>query len=176
MEDRDRKFSLLAILFSDYSTLFALLVPFVLGFSHLLVLSGYMPDGSGFGFTEPDESDIAFSQTYKTFFSIVAITYFAIRIHFFYVLYKRGVEVPSTILEYSYHTKGARIQYEYIYDNKKYCKGNSLSYTFKINDFHEGQEVILLVDPKKPTMAVIKDIYFSGHSALFCRMASSLQP
>jgi hypothetical protein len=160
MVNKNRKFSLLAILFSDYSILFALLIPFVLGFSHLLALFGYIPDGSGFGFTVPDESDIASSQTSTIFFSIVAITYFVIRIRFFYILYKRGVEVSSTILEYSCHTRGARIQYEYIYDNKKYCKGNSLSYAFKKNDFHEGQEVMLLVDPKKPTRAIIKNIYF----------------
>ena len=156
MADANKRFSLLTILLADYSSLFSLTIPFVLVFSHILVLSRYMPDGSGLGFTEADESDIISSQIETLIFSTIAIAYFVIRIRFFYILYKRGVEVPGTIIE-----RGIRIEYEYVYNSRKYLKGNSLSFAFKENDYQVGQEIILCVDPKKPTRAIIEDIYFS---------------
>ena len=156
MANTKKRFSLLTILLADYFSLFAFLIPFVLGFFHILVLYGYTPAGSGFGFTEADESDIISSQIATVIISTIAILFFVIRIRFFYMLYKRGVEVSGTIIE-----RGARIEYEYVYKNRKYLKGNSLSFAFKENDYQVGQEIILCVDPKKPTRAIIKEIYFS---------------
>lgn len=156
MADENKRFSLLTILLADYSSLFSLIIPFVLVISHILVLSGYIPDGSGLGFTEADESDIIPSQIVTVIISTIAIAYFVIRIRFFYILYKRGVEVPGTIIE-----RGIRIEYEYVYNNRTYLKGNSLSFALKEKDYQVGQEIRLCVDPNKPNRAVIEDIYFS---------------
>ncbi|WP_406656529.1 DUF3592 domain-containing protein [Methanolobus sp. ZRKC2] len=140
MEETNRKFSIVSLI-SDYNFSISIAMPIVVGIFYLL--------------------NITLPLFLNIFFILFPILYIPMRIYFFYILYKRGVEVSGTIMFYLAYPRGARIEYEYTYANQKYRRGNALSrLSFKKSDFHEGQEVTLLVDPKKPKRAIVKDVYF----------------
>jgi hypothetical protein len=102
------------------------------------------------------------------FFEIIAILMTSIgipvfiwRIHFFKTLYSYGVEITGIITFTTYTGRGDRIIYEYTFDNRKYSSGNAVAPILtKDKNYNIGDEVLLVVDPKNPKRAVIKELYF----------------
>ncbi|ETA69519.1 hypothetical protein MettiDRAFT_3021 [Methanolobus tindarius DSM 2278] len=97
-----------------------------------------------------------------TSISVIAIIFLVCRIHFFYSVYMKGVDVTGYIhLANAYKSGGSRVEYKYEFQGEKYWRGNALTHKiFFSNNFREGDEVILRIDSENPKRAVIKDIYF----------------
>ena len=151
MEKSIRGFSIKRIISSDYATGF---------FTYAFLIAGTMY----FIVRTLDLSFIGGSATFEKIAIIttcIAAPVFAWRIYFFKTLYKRGLEIAGTVTFVGYFSKGHRIEYEYIYQNQKYVSGNALAPQFlKEKKYNSGDKVMLLVNPKRPKKAVIKDIYF----------------
>ncbi|WP_342305211.1 hypothetical protein [Methanolobus sp. ZRKC5] len=93
---------------------------------------------------------------------VLSIIFLIWRWHFFHVLYMRSVNVTGYIHSAdAFRTGGSRVEYKYEYKGEKYWRGNALTHSVFFNcNFHDGDEVVLQIDPENPKWAVIKDIYF----------------
>ncbi|WP_342304184.1 hypothetical protein [Methanolobus sp. ZRKC5] len=94
--------------------------------------------------------------------SIITIIFLIWRWHFFHALCTRSVDVIGYIYSANaFVSGGSRVEYKYEFQGVKYLRGNALTQKVFFNhEFHEGDEVVLRVDPKNPKRAVIKELYF----------------
>jgi hypothetical protein len=154
-------FSLKRISITDHASAFAEAVIFSCwALFFFIKYVGYVSDGSFWEFRLVNESDIFFYQRAAIICTVLAIVFLAWRFLFFYELYKNGIEVTGNIcvsLPYS----SLRTEYKYTYQNKKYLIGNALTpLASRKHEYLDGEEVTLLVNPKNPKRAVIKELYF----------------
>ncbi|TQD28350.1 hypothetical protein [Methanolobus vulcani] len=157
--DKQRTFSLGRILTHDYCALVAILmmvIPWAIYFATSQF--GYFPDLKH-GRDPLTESSAPFFKNMGYYVIFIAIPMLGWRIHLFKTLYKRGVEITGYI-SFEGVLSRKRIEYKYTYEGVDYWRGNALTDSQYVNIFKEGDEVILLVDPKNPKQAVIKEIYF----------------
>lgn len=151
MQKSTRSFSVKRIISSDYATGFftyAFFISWAMYFIVWILNLSFMGGSTTF-------------EKVAILITCIGILVFVWRLHFFKTLYNHGVETTGTITFLGYFSKGNRIEYAYAFKNKQYSSGNGLSPQFiKENNYNLGDEILLLVDPKKPKKAVIKDIYF----------------
>lgn len=142
MEKSGRRFSIKRIVSNDYTAGF-LMALFVVMWIFYLV------------FNDSASEKLAILTT------CIAIPVIIWRIYFFKTLYIHGVEVTGNIIYAAYLGRGDRVQYEYTFLNQKYSSGNAVAPILtKDKNYNIGDEVLLVVDPKKPKKAVIKELYF----------------
>ena len=142
MENSTRIFSVRKIVSNDYIAGFSFYAFFIVWFMYFFLIH-----------------DSAFKEI--AIMSCLGIPIFIWRVYFFKTLYERGLEIRGTITYAAYVGRGDAVRYEYTFQDEKYISGNALaSLSLKDNNYNMGDEVALLVDPKKPKKAVIKDIYF----------------
>jgi hypothetical protein len=146
MSIEGRKFSIFSITYHDYVSGYALAGPFIFWFMYFIF--GISSDNSNF-------------KLVCIIFTIVAIPLLFWRLYFFKTLYRRGVEVTGNITYVGVHSRGNRLEYEYMFQGEKYLRGNAIARgALKGSNYNVGDDVSLVVDPLKPKNAVIKDIYF----------------
>ena len=85
----------------------------------------------------------------------IAIPVVVFRIRSYFSLFQRGVPTTGVIVNGWF--KG-HIKYEYSYKGTKYL-GRTITQNKAAAAFREGQEITLLVDPEKPTKAIIPVLY-----------------
>jgi hypothetical protein len=150
IEKSTRDFSIKRLIENDYTTGFftyAIFIVWIMYFIFLMLDLSFL-DASSF-------------KIIPILTTGIGIPFLMWRIYFFRKMYKCGVETTGTIVFAAYLGRGDRVIYEYSFQNKKYKTGNGLAPVFlSENGYKVGDEIILLVNPKKPKKAVIKDIYF----------------
>lgn len=107
-------------------------------------------------------SDVYLDLYLAPIFSLLGLIYSIKRLLFFQNLFNEGVDVKGYIdSAKAFKTGGARIEYKYEYKGENYWTGNALVYSaYRKHGFHEGDEVMLRINPDHPKRAIIKDIYF----------------
>lgn len=146
-----RSFSVRRIISTDYFTGFftyAFFIVWIMYFIIWIMNLSFMGDSTTF-------IDVAI------LFTCIGIPVFIWRIRFFKVMYNRGLEINGTISYAAFVGRGDAVRYEYTFQNQKYVSGTALAPNYlHENNYNVGDDVVLLVDPKKPKRAVIKEIYF----------------
>ena len=152
-------FSLGRVIMHDYCALVAILMMVMPWLIYIATSQfGYFPDLKH-GRDPLTESSAPFFKTMGYYIIFIAIPMLAWRVHLFKTLYDQGVEIKGHI-SFEGVISGKRVEYKYEYEGTSYWRGNALTDSKYANYFKEGDEVILLVDPKNPKRAVIRDLYF----------------
>ncbi|NPE31264.1 hypothetical protein HNV12_25565 [Methanococcoides sp. SA1] len=143
--EKQRTLSLRRILSRDGSSFAAVLISLLCwGFYLVENYFGYLII-RGRGAILASESDIQFSLNVAIVVTGVGMVFLIWRLLFFRALYNRGVETTGYVsLEY---ISKQRIEYKYTYQNIDYWRGNALTDRKYRKNYHEGDEVVLLVDP-----------------------------
>jgi hypothetical protein len=135
--------SVFRILITDYLAFLALLFPIVLWPVYFFGRSG---------------------QQETTYYTVIVITIIAIpvliwRIYYFIKMFDIGVETPAVIQGLNFYRSRGRVEFTYTYQGTQYA-GRDLVFKFgRVKDILPNQEVKVLVDPNKPTQAIIKKLY-----------------
>lgn len=154
MEKKIQKPSKLRILQSDYTTGLSLIV-ISLTWAAYLILSYYgkLPG------TTLDASDAPFLLKTAICAIILFVPLIVWRINYYNSLFKNAEEIAGHITSIYFYRDRGKIIYEYIYKGEKYFAQNAIFKSENTRYYQKGDEIILLVDPKNPKKAIIRDIY-----------------
>jgi hypothetical protein len=76
-------------------------------------------------------------------------------------VFEKGVEIKGTIVNMYIFRGSGYISFEYQYQQQKYRSTDSVNRNRRTRDITVGQEVMLFVNPEKPTKAFIRDLYLN---------------
>lgn len=153
------KVALKKIIFADYVTLLTILVPFTflllyLDATYFGILNAYIASRRNSSPANP------------TFFLQLALITLTIclpigiyRVKQIVNHFKDGHEIKGNITSIFFHKDRGRIEYEYIYEGKKYRSGNAIHANRFVKSLKVGQEVSLILAKENPKKALIKEMY-----------------
>lgn len=148
------------ILKNDYPSLLMLIL---IGIMWVLAIVGavfgYLPKRRGGGVVEVD----------STMMIIMIVIAGVITILFGWLASKRigdirrvittGIEVKGRVQSIGFIKDRGRVEYDYEYDAKSYHAGNAIWKNRETTKLQDGDEIILIVDPDKPSRAFIASLY-----------------
>jgi hypothetical protein len=104
-------------------------------------------------------SDFAFSSITALAVTIISLSVLIWRVRTLYSVFADGFEVPAIIHSVSFFRGRGRVEYVYTYQGQKYLSGNAVQKTRWAEALKVGDQVIVVVDRKKPKRAFIRDLY-----------------
>jgi len=139
---------------TDYTAFLAVIFPIVIWIVYL----AWVPDWRGDGPIIP-----AWMVPYILVFSLLVtlggILILAWRVLLINTIFRDGSVVSGRIEAVSLKRDRGRLEYTYIFKNKTYQSGVSIHRNAQTKELRAGEKIILLVDPKKPIRAFMRDLY-----------------
>lgn len=102
------------------------------------------------------------NQTSLLFFGgiiLVALAILAWRLITIYNLFDGAQEATATITNLTAYRNRGRVTYVFMYQNQKYINSNAIMIRGKVRDLQIGEQKIALVNPDKPKISILKDLY-----------------
>jgi hypothetical protein len=72
-----------------------------------------------------------------------------------------GPEIKGRILRIRFYRDRGRVEYKYEYQGRTYKAGNGLCKNRETTQLQAGDEIVLILDPEKPSRAFIASLYLS---------------
>jgi hypothetical protein len=151
--------STIRIVQSDYLAALAILVPFVLLVLYIAI--AYFSFLPGFRGRDPIQG----TQGAPFFFYgticalVVGVPVLLWRIKTIRDMFARGVEVPGQVTRLSFSRDRGKVEFAYTYQGQAYTGRNAIMKTGRTKALTPGSEVLLIVDPAKPTHALVRGLY-----------------
>ena len=146
--------SFIQVIWSDYTAFLATFTPIVIW----IVCLAWLPDWRGNG--------PAISSSLVSIFLLVAFNGTFIGLGFLFqrfLLVRRallkGKQVRGKISEVALIRDRGRVEYIYIYQHKEYRSSVSIHRNQRTKALRKGEQVVLFVDPRRPRIAFIRDLY-----------------
>lgn len=154
MDKKSTSPTLKRILWTDYTAFYALVLSVVLW----IVYAAWTPDWRGSGpVIRPDMAPFfLYANIVVTLTSLVIILQ---RILLLRRVFQHGEQVRGRIYTVNIRQDRGRVEYAYFYEKKEYITGVNIHRNQKTLALKTGDRVTLLVDPKKPERAFIRDLY-----------------
>jgi len=158
VEQKTRQPSLLRIIQSDYTALFALGFPAVAWVMYIAIAYfGFFPGLRG---RDPlTGADAPFFLYLGIITTLVGVPIFIWRVRSFQTLFAQGVQVTGRITSVSFFRDRGRVEYTYTYEGETYNGGNAIMKTGRTQALQPDTEVVLIVDRSNPKRALIRDLY-----------------
>lgn len=158
MERNIQKPSVLRIIQSDYTALFAVAFPVIAWVIYVATAYfGFFPGLRGRDPLTGASAPFFFYLGLVT--TLIGVPVFIWRVRSFQALFARGVEVPGRVASISFYRDRGRVEYAYTYEGNTYQGGNAIMKTGRTKALQPGDEVVLIVDKDNPKRALIRDLY-----------------
>lgn len=154
MRENKDHISLKQLVWTDYPAFYAFLIPLV---SWIIILA-WAPDWRGDGpIIKPEARPIFLGLAFLA--TIISLGVLALRIRLFFRVFRDGKQVHGKILQVEIRRDHGRVEYTYIYNHKEYFSRAEVHRNAETKALKNGDQVLLLVDPNKPSRAFIRDLY-----------------
>jgi hypothetical protein len=146
--------SITRIIWTDYTAFLATIFPVVIWIVYL----AWVPDWRGDGPVIP-----AWMVSYVLVFSLLVTLGGALilawRVWLINSAFRNGSVVSGRIAAVSLKRDRGRLEYTYTFKKKFYQSGVAIHRNAQTKELRAGEKIILLVDPKQPTRAFMRDLY-----------------
>jgi hypothetical protein len=154
MTEKPSRVSLLRLIWTDYPAFYASLVPLVAW----IVYIAWAPDWRGNGPVLKPEARPLFLGL-AVLATSVSLIILATRIFLFLRIFREGKLVHGKILQVELRRDRGKVEYTYIYNHQEIFSRADLHRNAQTKALQVGEQVMLFVDPKKPSRAFIRDLY-----------------
>jgi hypothetical protein len=154
MRTNPARVSLTRLLWTDYPSFYASLIPLVAWIVYL----AWAPDWRGLGPVLKPGAQPVFLGT-AIIATLISLVVLVIRIRLFIRIFREGMQVHGKIMQAELRRDRGKVEYTYIYDHQEFFSRADIHRNGATKALQTGDQVTLLVDPKKPTRAFIRDLY-----------------
>lgn len=152
--EKVRPLSLTRILWTDYPSFYASLVPLVAW----IIYFAWFPDWNSQGPVIKPEAKSVFL-TLIILSTLGGLSVLAYRLWLFLKVFRQGIQVRGKITHFELRRDHGRVNYAYIYDQQEYLSSAIVHRTSQTKELRIGEHVMLVVDHSKPSRAFICDLY-----------------
>lgn len=148
------------ILKNDYPSLLMLIF---IGVMWVLAIAGtifgFLPKRRGGGAIEVDSTMSMIMIVIAVIITILFGWLASKRIGDIKRIINRGPEVKGRIQSIGFIKDRGRVEYDYEYDGQSYHAGNAIWKNRETTKLQDGEEILVIVDPKRPSRAFIASLY-----------------
>jgi len=154
MIKKGKRLSLKRLLWTDYPAFFASLVPLVSWIVYLSWAPAWRDTGP---IIKPEARPIFLGVAIIA--TVLCSIIIASRIYLFNRVFRDGKQVHGKIIQAEIRRDHGRVEYTYIYNHQEFFSKVDLHRNAQTKALSKGDQVTLMVDPKKPSRAFICDLY-----------------
>lgn len=147
--------SIRQILWTDYTAFFTALIPIVAW----IVFLAWAPDWRRDGQPILNPQLLPFALFVNLALTLAPLVILIRRIGLFFRVFRDGSQVRGRIAEISIQRDRGRVEYTYLFGKEEYRSSATIHRNKQTLALKKGDRVVLLVDPKNPEMALIRDLY-----------------